>query len=304
MIFNQAKSFLRARFPSMVTNAEAVKARLTTLLAPAQRRILKTLIGSYYAGTHDIEILQVLAFLDHHDVQMIPYAFAGNYRADDVVVHEDDSSGYPWAEIDGHRVYFPKEMAPGAVRSAVNSALVEQDALSPHCYRAEHFTFRNEGAAVLIGASDGIYCLSIMDHFSSVYLFEADPKWLAPLTMTFAPWGDKVKIVQKFVSDQDTEQEITFAASIGDRITYLQADVEGAEKRLLTGARQMLARESGLKLSLCCYHRHNDRVDLGDIVTKHGFSVSFSRGYLIMWMQVPLRKPYLRRGVLHAEKSV
>lgn len=306
MNFKQFKTSIRCKFPFVAHYGDAINGIITIMLASVQRRTLKRLIRLHYSSNCDEEIRQVLAFIDHNELQMIPYEFVGKYNLNDITVISDDISGYPWVEVSGHRVYFPKEMSVEDIRRAVNSALVEQDELSPHCYKSGNVTFGNEGAAVLIGASDGIFCLSILEHFSTIYLFEADQKWLNPLTMTFAPWGDRVRIVQKFVSDRDAGNEITidtFSATINDDITYLQADVEGAEKRMLIGGKKLLSRNKKLKLSVCCYHRRNDSEELSDILKSHGFSISYSQGYLIMWMQAPLRKPYLRRGVIYADKS-
>jgi hypothetical protein len=305
MTFKQIKSSIRYKFPFIALYGDAVKRWITSLLAPIQRRVLKSLIKSYHAGTDNEEILQVMAFLDRNCVQMIPYAFVEKYNTHNITVLNEEFSDYPYVNVNGNKVYFPKEMLHSDIRKAVNAALTEQDVRSPHCYNAGYFTFHEEGAGVFIGASDGIYCLSVLEHFSSVFLFEADQKWQTPLSMTFAPWKEKVIIIQKFVSDRNNNNELTldtFSSTIIDEITYLQADVEGAEKRLLIGAQKLLLRENKLKLSLCCYHRHNDCDELGDLLRSNSFSVSYAPGYLIMWMQVPLHKPYLRRGVIYADK--
>lgn len=306
MSSNDFKSAIRSRVPGVARWGDALQRRLTVLSAPVQRMLLRPLIKSYYAASKDAEVLQLLDFIDYNQVQMIPYDFVARYDAVEIDVCQAEN-GYPYVVVQGKQVYFPKEMSQEEIRAAVKAALVEQDPRSPHCYSSGSFSVSAEDAGVFIGASDGIYCLSILEYFKAVYLFEVDQKWLIPLTMTFAPWGDKVKIIQKFVSDRDGGDELsldTFAATIKEKITYLQADVEGAEKKLLMGGQKLLAGPGKMKISLCSYHRHNDFNELGNILKASGFAVSHSQGYLIMWMQVPLRKPYLRRGVIYAEKSV
>lgn len=305
MSIKQVWSQVRAEVPLVGRCGDLVQRWLTNLIAPVQRVALKPLIKSFHSGSDDKEVLQILEFLDQHPVQMIPYEFVAKYRAGDIHPVMDESA-YPYVTVGRNKVFFPKEMGVVDIRAAVYAAFIEQDVLSPHCYNNGCFNFHNEGAGVFIGASDGIYCLSILEYFRSVYLFEVDQKWIAPLTMTFAPWGDKVKIIQKFVSDRNKDDELTldtFSQTINDEITYLQADVEGAEKKLLMGAEELLARGKNLKLSICSYHRHSDYSELGNILKSKGFSLSHSQGYLIMWMQVPLRKPYLRRGIIYADKS-
>lgn len=305
MKFKQIKTDVRHKFPLIARYGDAIKQEVTGLLAPLQRMALKSLIRSYHAGSTDVEVIKMLTYLDHHPVRMIPYDFVDEYDANSIVIRIDDSTGYPWVEVSGRKVFFPKEFSREYIRTAVCTALMEQDVRSPHCYNAGRFCFNAEGAGVFVGASDGMYCLSVLEHFHAVYLFEADDKWLVPLSLTFAPWKEKVRVIRKFISDRTIGNEITlddFSGNIDDEITYVQADIEGAEIKLLAGGSNLLAQPGRLKLSLCCYHRNDDNDELRKILLSHGFSLSYSLGYMILWNQVPLRKPYVRRGVIYAEK--
>ncbi len=48
---------------------------------------------------------------------------------------------------------------------------------------------------------------------------------------TFAPWADKVEIINKYVSDHDDESNLNFDTFYNERkdITFLKIDVDGAE---------------------------------------------------------------------------
>lgn len=46
-----------------------------------------------------------------------------------------------------------------------------------------------------IGTAEGIFALNIIHSVKKVYLFECDPEWIIPLEKTFAPWINKIEIV-------------------------------------------------------------------------------------------------------------
>jgi hypothetical protein len=56
-------------------------------------------------------------------------------------------------------------------------------------------------------------------------------------------------------------------------------------------------------LSLCAYHSDSDFEELSNLLINHGFNINHSMGYMIMWMQFPCKAPFLRRGVIYAEKA-
>lgn len=124
---------------------------------------------------------------------------------------------------------------------------------------------------------------------------------MKPLELTFRNWGNKVEIVNKYVSDKDNDFNVSldnFFKDKIDRINCIQADIEGAERSLLNGAKQILKKNKELKISICCYHKRNDGRKLSKILKKYNFHISFSFGYI-----VSLEWPYLRKGVIYAEKN-
>jgi len=275
-------------------------------LALLQRFRLKWTLQKYYDGSTDPEIIEVLTYLENNPVQMIPYEYVSHHYARRVEIRRDENDGYPYVKIEANKVYFPKEMSSREIEAAVQTAYTEQDSRSPHKYLADGFELENEEVGVFVGASDGIFCLSVLHHFNSIYLFEADPIWQKPLELTFRNWGPKVNIIPLYVSDTDSSLTVsldTFFANTHADITYIQADIEGHEKELLVGAANLINNSHRLKISICTYHRHNDLDDFTNILTKADMRVSCSKGYLIMWQQVPLRRPYLRRGLIYAAKS-
>jgi hypothetical protein len=128
------------------------------------------------------------------------------------------------------------------------------------------------------------------------------------LEATFAPYKDKVKIVNQYISDNCVTGEVEEARNEttldtffkNEKIDFIKADIEGAECQLLEGAEKILQRQ-GLKLALCAYHYQNDAEWLEEKLLKAGFQVEFSKGYLFLHIDA-LTPPYLRRGVIRARK--
>ena len=299
------KRFLKAHFPGLLNFIRKIRSLYYPLLIKKQRERLRTLIKCHYKTTSDNETLDILSYLETNPVEIIPYEFTKECRACDIRVMRDDNSDYPYVILDGNRVYFPKEMDSEEIRNAVAEALIEQHDKSPHRYLTEQFNIDYGDTAIFVGASDGIFCLSVIDQLKKVYLFEPDIKWFAPLNLTFAPWRGKVEVIQKYVSNTNDPQSVTldsFLAARNEHVNYIQADIEGAEKELLLGARDTLAKSDKLKLSICCYHAQADQLELSEILRAKGYGIMYSRGYMVMWMQLPCKKPYLRKGVIYASR--
>jgi hypothetical protein len=164
------------------------------------------------------------------------------------------------------------------------------------------FRVRDGDVVVDAGAAEGIFALSVVERAKELYLFEADKAWLEPLSATFAPWKDKVIIVNSFVSYKYVGGgKITLDKFFEHKkVDFIKADIEGAEFQLLGGAEKIL-QQSGLKLALCAYHYHDDAELLKEKLLNAGFQVEFSKGYLFLHLDA-FSPPYLRRGVIRAKK--
>lgn len=298
---DKVKAFIRAKFPHLVTLWRGDTVKKTE----RQRLQLRDAIRNYYQGTNDEEIIKVLSFLGNNEVQMIPYEFTKKYNADDVIIYTDHASGYPYAIVDNNNVFFPKEYSFEQIRASIALALMEQDNNSPHKYLSNTTNIENGDTAVLIGASDGIFCLSIIEKTKKVYLFEPDKKWSIPLMLTLDKYLNKVEIIDKYISDIDDDENVTldnFFKSKNESVNFIQADIEGFERKLLSGAKIILSQSNKLKISICTYHKDSDFTELSKILIGGGFNVCSSPGYMIMWMQIPCKAPYLRKGVIYASK--
>ena len=108
--------------------------------------------------------------------------------------------------------------------------------------QTENFHVCQHNVVLDIGVAEGNFALSVVDRVKEVYLFEVEEIWIKPLTLTFAPYGDKVHIIKKCMAKKSDE----FAVSIDDfckenqieKIGLLKMDVEGYEKDVLLGAKK------------------------------------------------------------------
>ncbi|MGC3999834.1 MAG: FkbM family methyltransferase [Anaeromyxobacter sp.] len=268
-----------------------------------QAGVLARDIVHLHRGASDPEVREVVEALQAGPLRMIPYAWVGDYLAADVETGVEDR--LPYAVVRGQRVYFPAHYTAPAVRFAVAEALYEQDERSPHRYRHGPGCPATGDAAVLIGASDGIFALSILPSLRRLWVFEPDPKWQEPLARTLSPWRDRVEIVSAFVGAQSRPGAVSlddFFRVQADVPDFIQADVEGGEHEVLAGARRLIQSAPRLALSVCTYHRQGDFETLSRTLASMGCRVAPSRGYVIVHSQV-LEPPYLRRAVVYASKA-
>ena len=206
---------------------------------------------------------------------------------------------------EGKRLYFKKRWGKKRIRLSFNELRKEQDIRSPHCYETDGFKIEKGDVLVDIGAAEGIFALSNADKAGRIILFESDKEWLEPLKATFAPWIEKVTIVNKFAGDVSNSKCVTlddyFAP--GDKLSFLKIDVEGAESRLLSGCKRILSDVKPLKVAICSYHKAEDERELNEILVQYGFETSHSEGFMLVYTDRKLKAPYLRRGLIRAVRN-
>lgn len=252
---------------------------------------------------------EVLKYLQKNDLTVFPYSFADNYASFEADVQFDDAVGLHFTTIDGKKLYYRSGSLKKAERYFKVLA-IEQDKRSPHCYLSNSFSVSENDFVVDIGAADGNFSLSIIDKARHVVLFEPDKEWMKALTATFAPWKEKVTIVNQFISDRSDRKIKT--VSLDDffkgnkSINFIKADVEGAEIKLLQGAKAVLESNANLKIAVCTYHNQDDAEQIESLLTNHHFNCDYSPGYMLYYYgrSNVVKEPYLRRAILRATKAV
>ncbi len=245
------------------------------------------------------ELADAVRYISRHGISVLSYEGCERYDRIKIAVHRDED-GFPWVDHGGRRLYFRRGSDEEMVKMAYRGLLEEQDPASPHCYLAPGFE-AGEGDVLLdIGAAEGIWALDNVEKARHIVLFEAKEEWIGALERTFAPWRDKVTIIDKFASDAEDAQSVTLDDVMRREKAplLLKMDVEGAEARVLDGAREVLSR-SDTRAVICTYHRHGDHAALSEKMRSLGYRVTTSHGYMLFVFAHDLQPPFFRRGMIY-----
>ena len=270
---------------------------------------MKQLILDCYKNIPESEVnqeeIEVLNYLKRHRICVFPYSFQNKYKRGDVEVFKDQTLNLKYILFEGKRLYFKRKSSARGVRRNYTNLSLEQDINSPHRYLTDDFDLSENDILVDVGAAEGNLPLAVIEKVKKVYLFETDENWLEPLRATFAQWKDKVEIVNKFVSDKNDENHVSLDVFFKDKekFNFLKIDAEGAEAEILRGGMKILSETPSMKVAICCYHKPNDEKEFANFFSKHNFSISCSKGYMIFDNPKTFFPPYLRRGIMRAKKG-
>jgi len=273
-------------------------------------RRTKNTILNYYDQLPETGINEeeqtALAYLRKNSLCVFPYPFQEQYNRNDIAVYEDEKLNLKYVLLDGKRLYFKRNSSTRGIKRNYNFLLIEQDMASPHRYLTDDFDVNNQDILVDVGAAEGNLALSVIEKVKKVYLFETDKKWIEALEATFSPWKDKVEIVNKFVSNRNDAEHVSLDQFFKDKevFNFLKIDAEGAESDIFDRCETLLSSAEKLKIAVCCYHKPDDAKIFQALLMGKDFSVSFSEGYMIFNEPKTFSPPYLRKGVLRAEKNV
>jgi len=270
------------------------------------KKSLRYKIINYFASLPENEVnkeqKEVIQYIENYEVRILPYKFHTNYSPDQVEVIYDPEKGMRYVLQDGKRLYFIKRWTEKKIQRSYCDLMREQDRESPHRYLTDSFTIEKNDVLADIGAAEGNFSLAVIENVKKVFIFEYDQEWIDALRVTFAPWAEKVEIVNKFVSDRNDSKNIRFDTFFENNkdVTFFKIDVDGAESIVLDSCNQVFNTEASFKIALCTYHKNNDEKDFTLLLKDHGFSITPSKGYMINYYDKKLKAPYLRRGLIRA----
>jgi hypothetical protein len=248
-----------------------------------RRRVMKYLKNTSTGEMND-EKREVLDYLSSNSFSFLPYSYVKNYSVNNILVFTDELNGMKYVLQDSKRLYFKRKWSEKEVKECFNDLLREQDSLSPHRYESNKFKVEEKDVVADVGAAEGTFSLSVVERAKELYLFEPDVAWIEPLEATFAPWKDKVKIINSCVSDICISGEVILDDFFsGKEVDFIKVDIEGAEAKLLVGAKRLLAGAIPMKIALCTYHKHNDAEMLNRTLKENGFHTEFSEGYVLYY---------------------
>ena len=235
---------------------------------------------------------------------ILPYEFVTEYENRNIEVLKDEASGLFYVMHNGRKLFYSRDYSRvEVVRYAYNNICIEQDERSPHRYLSEDFDVSVGDTVLDIGAAEGNFSLDVIDKAGRVYIFETNENWIEALKLTFEPWKDKVRIINKFVSNVDNDKCITLEKMFGEeKIDFIKMDVEGAEIEILESSKDILDRTKDLKLAVCTYHTSKDEVAIEEILKKSNYDCEATPGYMLFIYSV-LTPPYFRKVLLRARKK-
>lgn len=285
-------------FETLVRKTRFTYLRMTSIRKKQQ---VKKAVLDYYRKhpSSDEEIKEAIQYLNGHEFSAFLHPFKDKYIQKKVVVQTDKEQGLYYVERDHKRLYLCRSKTFIGAQHTYNNLLIEQDLESPHRYLTDSFKVNENDVLVDIGCAEGILSLDLVDKVKKLYLFECEDEWIEALTLTFAPWKDKVEIIKKYVSDTDDEQNITldtFFKNKADKPTFIKMDVEGAEMQVLHGMQSLL--NSEVKMVVCTYHRKGDYEEITRFVTQKGMEYTSSKKYMLFQDGKDFLPPYFRRGLI------
>ncbi|MEI6683675.1 MAG: FkbM family methyltransferase [Bacteroidota bacterium] len=268
----------------------------------------KKKIVRYYRDHPDMvkddSMREAIAFLGKNTFSSLPYPFSKSHAEKEVAVLLDKERDLYYGFLDGKRLYFRRGLEVQKIRRQLNCLMLEQDPDSAHRYLTDDFTVNDGDVVIDAGAAEGNFSLSVIEKAGKVILIETSPAWLEALEATFEPWKEKVSVINKFVSNHNSDTTITIDRILDQEgpVDFIKIDVDGEEENLLAASSRLLASPGAPKIALCTYHKDGDPEKFEALLKSNGFSTVFSQGYMIFISQRGLEFPYLRKTILRAWK--
>lgn len=278
-------------------------ANIRKVLRKCRLVLLKKNIIRYCSKSSDVEIRKIADYLRKNNLSCYNYDYTSKYLNCNVKTAYDADKEM-WYILDRNvRVYMKKGWTKEEVEHYWKFLMIEQDEKSPHLYFTKELSNKKYRKVVDLGAAEGNFSLEILGKCEKIYIFECDPGWVEALHATFAPWENKVKIIPLYVSDITKKDAITlddYFKGEMDNIDLIKIDIEGEELQALKEASDVLHTNPQIKLLICAYHYQKEEKDIRNFLSD--WKVKNREGYIVMIDDKKQKKPYLRRGILEAEK--
>lgn len=244
--------------------------------------------------------------------QIVTFPYPQEVELESVSAEWDSGKNMPFVWHDFKRLYFPSNWSVHKAAEQYRYFVEVENLLgggyaatAPHQYQTDTFHVEEGDVVLDVGAAEGLFALDVIEKAKRVYLIEADNKWSEALQATFEPYRDKAVIVNRMVSDQDTDHSIRLDSLLRDvsyQGLFIKMDIEGNEKTVIQSSRDLLCQDKDIRLVASTYHRHNDEEQLQNLLAGMGFSTHYSDGYMLFLLD-KLSPPYFRKGLIRASRT-
>lgn len=224
----------------------------------------------------------------------------------------DQETKLPFVIHKNNKLFFKADLTPTEALDSYKNYIQTERLLgdkdtenTPHQYQSPRIHVAEGDVVFDIGAAEGLFALDQIDKASHVVIVESDPEWIEPLKHTFAPYGDKVTILQKFVSATDTKTTISLGKLLSNAnhsSVFVKMDIEGYELSSIASAMSILKQTECIKLSVASYHKQHDAEEMETLFDSLGYFYEFSNGYMLFNLYDTPIPPYFRHGVIRAKK--
>ena len=268
------------------------------------KKYLKKKILNSYKHSKDSEVIDIINNIKKNGLNIISNKLKNDYDQEKIQVDYDSEKKMKYVKFDyNKKIFFKKKWSTKRIQKAFNQLLIEQDENSPHRYLTKKFNVNKNTVVADIGCAEANFSLDIVDKVKHIYLFETNNIWEEPLKSTFEKYRDKVTIVNKKFSSKDSSSSINGSKFLKDKgVNFIKIDVDGYEEEVMSNLESIIRESREIKIALCTYHAQEDFDKYSHILQSYGFEVSNSNGYMIFYWDKNLVFPYLRRGVIRAQK--
>lgn len=262
------------------------------------------------SSEYNFEADYILQNLDDNYEWFVPYPTLN--EVGEIESGIDKKRGLPYVVHKEKRLYFPPTYS---LQKCVNDykSYIGREALlggkyrlkHPHQYQSDNCKIEEGDVLVDVGCAEAIMALDNIDRIRKVFLIEGDSKWLPALRATFNDYAEKVVIINKFVSDSDSDTTITLRSVLmeeGGKPIFIKLDIEGAEVDVMNCCKDYLSSRSKTKIAVCTYHRQNDAELLSELFDEMGYFHEFSDGYMYIYNGLNPIYPYFRHGLIRGWK--
>jgi hypothetical protein len=189
-------------------------------------------------------------------ISHLGYPCVTHEQVSQVVFSQDEEC---YALLEGKKVYLMNNFE--TAYRYWKLIMEEQLPNHPHCYLVENSSFNiHQGDIVAdIGGAEGFFCIKHLDKIKHAYIFETSESWLKLLEKTYAPYKDKVTLVNGFVGDGAGNISLDDYFKDKEKPTFFKMDVEGSEGSVLRSMNGLLRDpDLPMRLAICTYHRQED----------------------------------------------
>ncbi|MDG1277517.1 MAG: hypothetical protein P8O16_09575 [Algoriphagus sp.] len=267
------------------------------------KRLIKNLVRFKKEVPKNTEFVEMISFIEKNGLTVFPYNYLEKYHKLKTIVYFDEEN-FPYVIHNKNNFFFPRDWDEDHVRNYYHELLASQDDKSPHLYCSNDFVVEKGDVVVDVGVADGNFSFENIELAKKVFLFEKKNSWIKVLKKSFKPFNEKVQIVNKYVSNVDSESEIRLdsISELYNNKLFIKIDVDGDEEKVISGMQKLLESNSKIRISICTYHKHNDYRDFKKYFSSLGFSVSESNGYMLYFYDKKIKKPYFRKGLIRVQK--